>query len=119
MNNLFLFIILFAIIYLLYILLIFSSAKRLETYKKSTEVKIIVKKYKLDFRKIKFKKFVNKLFFINSFIISSSFMIFETVNNLIIGIIICLIYMCFMILTLYNLLGRYYQKKIDDKTKES
>lgn len=72
----------------------------------------LVSLYKLDQKKINYKKFVYVTAFINSFIIVITYMIVSKLLNkwvwqLLLGVVIIIL----LIIIFYGLLGRYYQKR--------
>lgn len=102
----------FILIYVGYVFLILKNKKALEKYKHSKEVSFLVRKYQLSLEKINFKNFANKIFLINSFLISFTIsMIVNITDQLILmaflalGILVPLIYLC------YSFLGKSYQRK--------
>lgn len=84
------------------------------TYNKNkvpVEYYYLVSLYKLDEKKIDYKKFIYQTAFINTFIIVTTYMIINRLLNkwiwqLIVGIAIIIL----LIIICYGILGRYYQK---------
>lgn len=102
------FIIIFIINYFLYI----RKKKRLNKNKVPVELYYLVSMYKLDIKKIKYKKFLWTYSFINTFIVSTIYIIVVyLVKGFVFQLIVGVILLILLIIICYGLLGRYYQKK--------
>jgi len=76
------------------------------------ELLYLKKKYKIDVKNINEKKLLNTISIVNSFIITTIYIIlFYLVKNWILGIIIGVILITLLIIICYGLLGRYYSKE--------
>ena len=71
---------------------------------------IFVKKYHLDFNKISFKKFINILSIINSFIMSLTIEIVFYIPNFILKFVVAFVVLMALILICYTLLGKYIER---------
>jgi len=76
------------------------------------ELLYLKKIYKIDVKNINEKKLLNTISIVNSFIITTIYIIlFYLVKNWILGIIIGVILITLLIIICYGLLGRYYSKE--------
>lgn len=112
LNILIEFIIAYALVFLLYWLIFVRKKTKYDANKVPVEYYYLISVYKLDQKKINYKKFIYTSAFINSFIIVFTYMIISRLLNkwiwqLLIGIIIIIL----LIVICYGLLGRIYQKK--------
>ena len=102
------FIAVFIVNYLLFV----KKNKRLNKNKVPLELLYLVRVYDLDIKKIKYKKFVWIYSLINTFIISTVYIIMTyLLDKLIMQITIGVILLVLFIIICYGLLGRYYIKK--------
>ena len=102
------FIAVFIVNYLLFV----KKNKRLNKNKVPLELLYLVRVYDLDIKKIKYKKFVWTYSLINTFIISTVYIIITyLLDKLIMQITIGVILLVLFIIICYGLLGRYYIKK--------
>lgn len=102
------FIIIFIINYFLYI----RKKKRLNKNKVPVELYYLVSMYKLDIKKIKYKKFLWIYSFINTFIVSTIYIIVVyLVEGFLWQLLIGTVLLILLIIICYGLLGRYYQMK--------
>lgn len=102
------FIIIFIINYFLYV----RKKKRLNKNKVPVELYYLVSMYKLDINKIKYKEFLWTYSFINTFIISTIYIIVVyLVEGFIWQLLIGMVLLILLIIICYGVLGRYYQKK--------
>lgn len=77
-----------------------------------TELLYLKKIYNIDIKKINYKNFVYTYTLINSFIISTLYIVLMyLLDNWILRIIIGIILLILMIIICYGFLGRYYLKK--------
>lgn len=105
------YIIIFILLFTVYYFLILNSPKKLDKYKKSTEILYLTKKYKIKLNDFNFKKMATSVVLINSFIITTIVMIVSYVDNLIYKTILSTLIIIPIILIVYHLLGKYYQKR--------
>ena len=64
------FIIVFTVVYLLYVLFFNKKRRNYKTLKKNDEVKLFIDRYNLDMKKIEYKKVLQVVTIINTFILS-------------------------------------------------
>lgn len=106
------FVIVYAFVFILYFLLFVMKKTRYNKNMVPVEFYYLVSIYKIDKKKINYKKFIYATAFINSFIIVFTYMIISKLLHkwiwqLLLGIVI----IALLIVICYGLLGRYYQKK--------
>ena len=75
----------YLVTYLIYVFVINGKRKSFEKLKKNSEVMYIINRYKLDMRKVKYKRLLNTLAVINSFIIACGACIIMNVKSLILS----------------------------------
>jgi hypothetical protein len=97
--------------YASYCILILNSNKKIEKYKKSSEVLYLIRKYKIDLKKVNFKKMARVMALANSFILANTVFIASFFESWIIKVLISFILITPMILVVYHLLGTHYSKK--------
>lgn len=102
------FIIMFIINYFLYI----RKKKKLNKNKIPVELYYLISMYKLDIKKINYKKFLWIYSFVNTFIVSTIYIIVVyLVEGFVWQLLIGMVLLILLIIICYGLLGRYYQKK--------
>ena len=98
----------FVINYILFV----RKNKKYNKNKVPIELLYLVRVYNLDIKKIKYKKFIWIYSLINTFIISTVYIIITyLLENLLLQIIIGIVLLLLLIIICYGLLGRYYIKK--------
>ena len=106
------YIIVFIAMFILNYFLFIRKKTKLNKKKVPIELNYLISIYKIDVKKIDYKKFVWIYNLINAFIIATIYIIVVyLVKNLILQIIIGMILLILLIIICYGLLGRYYQKK--------
>jgi hypothetical protein len=111
MESIFMFILFILIIYLIYYFLVLNDPKKIEKYKKSTEVFYLVKRYKLDLKAINFKKLAHLLALVNALIISITVSIIMFFDNYFIMLLLGLIVVFGLVLIMYHIVGTYYKNR--------
>ena len=110
MENLYYSITLFFTIYLLYFLIIVCSKKRLNKYKKSTEVLYLTYKCKIDINNYNIKKVANLLAISNAFILSSIFFISCYIENIFLKFLVVFALVFAFIILIYGVVGNELSK---------
>ena len=101
----------FLITYFIYFILIIKKEKKRRKLKTGIEARFLEKVYKINLDKIDDKKFAQKIAVNNSIIISITLFIINLfVDNIILQIIIAFPFLCFLIIIIYSLTGKKYQK---------
>lgn len=111
LNILLEFLIVYIGVFILYWLIFVRKKTKYDPNKVPVEFYYLVSLYRLDQSKINYKKFIYTTAFINTFIIDITYMLISKLLDkwmwqLLIGIFIIIL----LIIILYGLLGRYYQK---------
>ncbi len=101
----------FLVILIVYKVFINRKRKDYEALKKSNEVRIIIDRYNLDMKKVKYKNLLNSIAYINSFILSFTTVLVLNINSLIWQIVFGLLTVLVLTYSLYEILGRYYNRK--------
>ena len=102
----------FVAVFIVNYLLFVRKNKRFNKNKTPIELLYLIRVYDLDIKKIKYKKFVWIYSLINTFIISTVYILITyLLDKLIMQIIIGVILLVLFIIICYGLLGRYYIKK--------
>ncbi len=105
------FLISFLIVYFVYYFIVVNRKKGLEAFKNGKQVMFFKNAYKLDLKKLDYKKFANSLSLVNAFIISITLVIIEFVPGLIWKLLVSLVLLTPLILICYYILGKIYKKK--------
>lgn len=99
-------------VFLVNYILFVRKNKKYNKNKVPVELLYLVRVYNLDIKKIKYKKFIWIYSLINTFIISTVYILITyLLENLLLQIIIGIILLILLIIICYGLLGRYYIKK--------
>lgn len=114
----------YVIVYvLIFVFNFFVFVRKKTTYDKNkvpVEFYYLVSLYKLDQKKIDYKKFIYRIAFINTFIMDTTYIIvFRLLKSWILRFLIAIVIIVLMIIICYGLLGRYYQKKIKNEKNGS
>ena len=103
----------FVIIYLFYLFsYVIGKKKKYNKKKVPIELSYLIKKYRLDIKKLNYKKIMNEIALISSFDIAftATFM-FVFVKNIYLSIILGMIIIFPLIIITFNILGSIYKKK--------
>ncbi|MBQ9011600.1 MAG: hypothetical protein IJ093_03015 [Bacilli bacterium] len=101
----------FVVIYFVYYIVVVSRDKGIEAFKKGKQITFFKNVYKLDLKKLNYKKFANSLSLTNSFIMALVITIVEVFDSLIIKLLVAFILIIPLILICYYILGKLYKKK--------
>ena len=111
--DLFWFIGTFLVIYLFYLFnYVIGKNKKYNKNKVPIELSYLIKKYRLDMKKINYKQIMNEIGLISSFDIAftATFM-FVFVKNIYLSIILGMVVIFLLIIITFNILGNIYRKK--------
>jgi len=116
------FVCLFIFVYIIY-RLVYRRKENFELLKQNDEVRLFVLRYDLDVRKIDYKKLLNVLALINSFIIAFTATIIVRIDSFIWTIIFCLLIVMALLMSLFPIAGRYFKNHekeiyVEDKIEE-
>lgn len=106
------FLIVFAIIYLFYLISVILQKSKMDKFKKSNQVMFFVKRYNLDVDKIDMTKFTNVLGLANAFIIATAFLSTYLVDNFILQLLVGFLVLLPLMLIVYSLIGKFYKGSI-------
>lgn len=113
-TNLIYFGVAFISVFLIYIIFINRKRKEYVEGKNQLEINYIIKKFGLDMRKTNYKTVKWLVTFINSFIISFTFVILINVNtNYILKLLIGFVILFVLIYSIYEIVGKILKKKED------
>ncbi len=101
----------FILVLLFHILILNRKRKTYTDGKKQTEINYLVKKFKLDLRTTKYKTVLNYVTFINTLVISITFVLVNNIKNFLLSLFIGFIVMLLLIYSLYEIVGRYLKRK--------
>lgn len=111
MNYVIYFVLAFVLVYLFYLFTVILQKKKYDKFKKSNQVMYFVNRYKINPNQLNMKVFTNILGLTNALIIATAFIATFLVNNLILQLLVGLIVLIPLMLFMYHIIGRYYQKK--------
>ena len=119
------FVIMFILVFLVYKLFYRKKTDFSKLSQRDT-LRDFVLKYDLDVRKLDYKKLLNTVILMNSFIIAFAGAIITRIENFMWSIIVCLAVVMILMYALFNIAGKYFQKEqsnykektVDDSIKE-
>lgn len=113
------FIIIFAVGFTFYYFVLIRQNKKLDEKKVPTEVNIILRYHKIDLKKINYKSLLMCVSIVTSLILSLIVNVaFHFMNNNILVVIVTLIASLPIALVAYDIIGRCFEKKSQELTKE-
>ena len=101
----------FFFIYLVYYITLISNKKKMKQLPTSNQALYFKNRYKIDFNSISIKSFAHSLALTNAFILSITVVITEFVHGFIVKMLVGLIILIPLMLMLYHLIAKFYQKK--------
>lgn len=104
------FIFVFILVYLFYYFFSVRKARR-NSKKIPVEVQYLLLKYKIDLKKIRYKKFVNSVALVGSLDIALVGAVIFYINNLLLQLLAGVVLFVPLILISFRFLGKYYQNK--------
>lgn len=111
MREVILFIIVFLIIYLSYLFFIILRKKKLERFKNNTYVKYLVKVNKLNEDKLNIKFIAHIIAITNAFIIATTFIIVELINNFLLMMVVAFLILIPLQFIMYSIIGWYLKRR--------
>lgn len=109
------FVLIFVLILIIYLVFINKKRKEFSKLKSNSVIKNFIVKYDLDMRKTNYKKVLVTLSVINSFILAFTTAIVLNLNIAYWKYVISFIIITILIYSLYEIAGRYFKKKEDEK----
>lgn len=112
LNILLEFVIAYVLVFILYYLLFVRKKTRYNKNRVPVEFYYLVSLYRLDQKKINYKKFIYISALINTFIIAFTYIVvFKLLNKWIWQLLVSIVIIVLLIIICYGLLGRFYQRK--------
>ena len=112
LNDLYWFLGIYLVIYLFYLFFSVLKRKKFNVKKIPVELKLLIKKYRLDMSKINYRGIMNRIALVSSFDIAFvATFIFKFIESEVWSIIIGAIMIIPVILITFNFIGLYYVKK--------
>ena len=107
------FVIVYVLCYLFYLFFVIfrKNNKKFDSKKLKVEESYLISKYKLDFKKINYRKYLHVVALTNSFIFALTLELIQVVKGLFFQILISFVFLVPLILISYGFIGRYYKKK--------
>ena len=111
MKNFIFYIIIFAIVYLFYLIFVLSRKNVLKNFPNGKEMRYLKFKYGIKVNEKNLKKIANTVFLGNSFILSTTVFVVCLFDSLLLEIIVGLVTLIILMLGVYHIIGIYYKKK--------
>ncbi len=112
LNDLYWFLGIYLVVYLFYLFFSVLKRKKFNVKKIPVELKLLIKKYRLDMSKINYRGIMNRIALVSSFDIAFvATFIFKFIESEVWSIIIGAIMIIPVILITFNFIGLYYVKK--------
>ena len=108
-------IVIFIIVFLIYTIIFNRKRKNYKDLKKNDEIKSFIARYNLDMRKTEYKKLLKALTIINSFILSFTTSIVIRIDGFIKSLLIGFLIIMVLIYSLYEITGKYFKRKEEEK----
>ncbi len=105
------FLLAFAFVYIIYLLLVVLNKKGRARLKNGMEAKFLVNVYKVNILKVTDKRFAHTVAFCNSFILATTFlMVTLFFDNFILQIALSFVVLIVLIIIVYSIIGKRYKK---------
>ncbi len=111
MKNFIFYLIVFAVVYLFYLIFVLNRKNVLKNFPNGKEIKYLKFKYGIKVNEKNLKKIANSVFLGNSFIISTTVFVVCLFDSLLIEIVVGLATLIILMLGVYHIIGTYYKKK--------
>ena len=109
MKEIIFFIVTFVFVYLVYYMFVINKKKSLEKWQNGKEMTYLKTVYKIKI--IDLKKMANVIALSNAFIVATTISIVSIFNNFVSQMLIGFVVLIVLILGVYHIIGKYYQKK--------
>ena len=119
-EELVLFVLTYLFVFIIYEIFIVRSAKKNKNDKKKKEpieVRYIMKKYNLKMKDVNYNQLLQLVAIISSFDIALVVSIMFLIKNFILEILTGVVLIIVLILISYNIVGKFYRKKVDENDK--
>ena len=111
MRNFIFYIIIFALVYLFYLIFVLSRKNVLKNFPNGKEMKYLKFKYGIKVNEKNLKRIANTVFIGNSFIMSTTVFVVCLFDSLLLEIIVGLATLIILMFGVYHIIGTYYKKK--------
>jgi hypothetical protein len=111
MKNVIFYVIMFALVYLFYVIFVLNRKNVLRNFPNGKEMKYLKYKYGIKVNEKNIKNIASTVFLGNSFIISTTAFVVCLFDSLLLEIIIGLATLIILMLGVYHVIGTYYKKK--------
>jgi len=111
MKNVVFYVIMFALVYLFYVIFVLNRKNVLKNFPNGKEMKYLKFKYGIKVNENNLKKLANSVFLGNSFIISTTVFVVCLFDSLLLEIVVGLATLIILVLGVYHIIGTYYKKK--------
>ena len=115
MSNLYFSVGLLFVIYLLYVVIVIMSKKRLQKFKKSTEVQYLMYRFKINVEDYDIKKLAHLVYFSNACILSIIFYLSTFIDQIMLKFLIILALVFALIIIVYGVIGNELKKGLFKK----
>ena len=107
------FILIFILCYFLYLIFVILNKKnnKFKARKPRMEDALLMTKFKIDFKKINYKKYLHLIALTNSFILALTVELVKIFKGIFFQILLSIIVLIPLIILAYTIIGKYYQKK--------
>lgn len=106
------YVIVYILVFILYFFIFVRKKTKYDKNKVPVEYYYLISLYRLDEKKINYKKFIYATALINTFIMVTTYIIITTLlTKLIWQVLVGITLLVLLIIICYGLLGRYYQKR--------
>lgn len=111
MKYIILFLVTFAVIFVLYLLTVILNKRKLAKFPQSNQALLLINRFKLKIDKDNVKEFALKIAGANSFIIATALVVIEFINNFILKLLVATLIMIPLIIVLYYLVAKSMKKE--------
>ena len=111
LEELILFLMTFALIFIIYQLFIVRKAKKDKRRKKPVEVNYLIGKYKLNLEKINYKRLLNVISLVSALDIAIVVTIISFIKSFYLQLLVGFVLIMLIIITSYDIVGRIYKKQ--------
>ena len=107
------FMLIFILCYLCYLIFVILNKKnnKFKVRKPRMEDAFLMVKFNIDFKKVNYKKYLHLTSIVNSFILALTVELVQMVKGIFFQILLSIIFLIPLILIIYVIIGKYYQKK--------
>ena len=111
MKELIFYLIIFALVYLFYLVFVLCRKNVLNKFPNGKEMRYLKFKYGIKVNDKNLKQIANTVFLGNAFILSTTVFVVCLFNNLLLEILVGIVTLLILLLGVYHIIGTYYKKK--------